>query len=110
MSSSWTDVPVPAQLHLACGGTVEHAVGTPVFNYYDHKVGVIERVAEYPDAPTMGCHDRDGGAAFWVTVRQQDGSTTLLDQSRMCTVEHAIARGWLNTATACEGITKSAVR
>lgn len=96
MSEDWAQVPVPDVLHLECGATVPHAVGSRVFNYYDHKAGHIERVATYPSAPTMPVHQRDGGAAFWVTVRHDDGTSALLDQSRLCSINHARARGWLN--------------
>jgi hypothetical protein len=93
--STWQDVTPPAQLHLEGGGVVDHAVGTRVYNYYDHKAGQIERVATRPDAPTMPVHGLDGGAAFWVTVRHDDGTSTLLDQSRMCTIEDARRFGYL---------------
>lgn len=93
--SDWKDAVPPAVLHLECGAVVEHAVGARVFNYYDGKAGVIAQRATYPQAPTMPVHQRDGGAAWWVYVRHDDGSTALLDQSRMCSVEHARARGWL---------------
>jgi hypothetical protein len=74
---------------------VEHAVGTRVFNFYDHKAGTIERVATRPEAPTMPVHGLDGGAAWWVNVRHDDGTSALLDQSRMCSIEYAVARGWI---------------
>lgn len=85
----------PATIHLACDTEVPHAVGTEVYNFYDHKPGVIERVATYPQAPTMPVHDRDGGAAWWVDVRHTDGTRALLDQSRMCSMAHARSRGWV---------------
>lgn len=95
MGTTWTEATPPAELHLECGGVVKHAVGTRVFNYYDMKAGTIERTAAYPQAPTMPVHDRDGGAAWWVNVRHDDGSMALLDQSRMCTPDYARARGWI---------------
>ena len=78
-----------------CGTEVPHAVGTRVFNYYDHKAGTIARTATYPQPGTMPCHARDGNAAWWVDVRHDDGTRALLDQSRMCSISHARARGWI---------------
>lgn len=97
MTTDWTQAQPPEVLHLECGTVVPHVVGTPVFNYYDHKAGVIERVATYPSAPTMPVHALDGGASWWVTVRHTDGSAALLDQSRMCSMEHARSRGWIKS-------------
>lgn len=94
MPENWAVALPPAELHLEDGATVAHAVGVRVFNYYDRKAGHIERVATYPSASTMPVHERDG-AAWWVTVRHDDGSSALLDQSRLCSIEHAKARGWL---------------
>lgn len=95
MNTAWMDAKPPAYLHLEGGGMVPHAEGTRVFNFYDHKVGTIERTATHPQAPTMPVHDRDGGAAWWVTVRHDDGSRADLDQSRMCSIEYARSRGWV---------------
>lgn len=92
---TWMEATPPATLRLECGAEVPHAVGTPVFNFYDMKAGVIERTATRPQAPTMPIHAWSGGAAWWVDVRHDDGSTTVLDQSRMCSMEHARARGWV---------------
>jgi hypothetical protein len=92
---TWTDATPPAVLHLEGGDVAEHVVGTRVFNFYDHKAGHIERVATYPQAPTMPVHDLDGGAAWWVDVRHDDGTHALLDQSRMCSISYARGRGWL---------------
>ena len=92
---SWEQAEPLATLHLECGTEVPHRVGTPVFNYYDMKPGVITRVATYPNAPTMPVHSRDGGASWWVTVTHDDGTGALLDQSRMCSLDHARQRGWL---------------
>jgi len=90
----WTSAIPPTQLHLACGGSVEHATGARVFNYYDHKPGVIEQAARYPSRPVTPTPD---GAAWWVKVRHDDGTAALLDQSRMCTVEYARSHGWLKS-------------
>lgn len=92
---NWQNVPVPETLHLECGAVVDHAVGTRVFNYYDRKAGTITRLATYPSAPTMPVHDSDGGAAFWVGVKHDDGTSADLDQSRMCSIDYAQTRGWV---------------
>lgn len=92
--SDWATATPPATLHLECGAVIDHAVGVRVFNFYDRKPGHISRVARSADAPTMPVHERDGGAAWWVTVTHDDGSTVLLDQSRMCSIEYAARRGW----------------
>lgn len=94
-TDEWVDAKPPSHLHLEGGGEVLHATGVRVFNYYDCKAGHIERTAVRPDAPTMPVHDKDGGVAWWVTVRHDDGSSALLDQSRMCTIDYARARGWV---------------
>lgn len=96
MDTGWTTATPPATLHLEGGAEVPHAEGTRVFNFYDHKVGTIERVATRPSAPTMPVHQRDGGAAWWVYVRHDDGTGALLDQSRMCSLNYARACGWIN--------------
>jgi hypothetical protein len=95
-TKTWMDATPPDTLHLEGGGVIPHAVGARVFNYYDHKPGTIEQTARYPQGPTMPVHGLDGGAAWWVVVRHDDGSTALLDQSRMCTINHARDRGWIN--------------
>jgi hypothetical protein len=92
------DAELPAILHLEGGAVVPHLVGTRVFNYYDRKAGIIEETARYSQAPTMPVHDLDGGAAWWVRVRHDDGSSALLDQSRMCSIEYARTRGWVTVS------------
>jgi hypothetical protein len=89
------DIELPKVLHLEGGGVVLHAVGTRVYNYYDMKAGVIEKLATCPDPATMPVHHLDGDHAWWVGVRHDDGSYALLDQSRMCTEKTARFRGWL---------------
>ena len=95
MDLSYIDATPPDELHLEGGGVVRHAVGERVFNYYDMKPGTIVETARYPDPPTMPVHALDGGAAWWVKVRHDDGSHALLDQSRLCTIDTARAKGWM---------------
>lgn len=94
-TNRWQDVAPPERLHLEDGSVIAHAVGVEVFNFYDMKAGRIERVASYPAAPSMPVHAKDG-AAFWLDVRHDDGSSALLDQSRLCSIQHAQSRGWLS--------------
>jgi hypothetical protein len=86
-------LPVPATIKLADGVVVPHEVGTAVFNYYDHKPGTIERTAERAQPDTSGL--LPDGAAWWVDVRHDDGSSASLDGSRMVSVETAKRRGWM---------------
>lgn len=88
------NVTPPETLHLEGGGVIQHMTGVRVFNYYDHKAGHIERTATFPEPGTMPVHDRDGGA-WWMFIRHDDGSGALLDQSRLCTIDTAKARGWI---------------
>jgi hypothetical protein len=89
------ELAIPTELHLECGAVVPHEIGTPVYNFYDRKPGMIERLARCAQPPTMPVHQRDGGAAWWVDVRHDDGTSALLDQSRMCSIEFARARRWM---------------
>jgi hypothetical protein len=90
---NWQDAKPPATLHLECGTEVKHEPGTPVYNYYDMKPGEITEAATYPQPLTSSKHGIDG-AAWWVRVLHDDGTTALLDQSRMCSIEFARSRGW----------------
>jgi len=93
-------LPVPTTLRLADGTDVPHEVGTRVYNFYDGEVGTIVGLATRPQPDTSG--QLPDGAAWWVDVlpdcRRGEGRsnlTTLLDGSRMCSIEHARKRGWL---------------
>ena len=80
----------PAQLRLACGHDVPHAIGTPIFNYYDGREGVITKLA--PKA--MAQPDTSGllpnGVAWWV-----DTTAGYVDGSRMCCVPCARQKGYI---------------
>lgn len=89
-----SDTTIPTHLHLEDGAIVAHAVGTRVFDYYSMKVGTITRTATHADRSLYPNHELDGGA-WWVDVTHDDGSRTMLDQSRMCSIEYARRRGWL---------------
>jgi hypothetical protein len=99
MSDEWVDAKPPAQLHLENGAVIRHEVGTRVYNYYDMKAGRITQTARYGQPPTMPVHQLDGGTAWWVVVTHDDGTTALLDQSRMCSIEYAREAGWIKPET-----------
>lgn len=52
-----------------------------VFNYYDHKAGVIR----------PSSRDRDD----WFYVDHDDGTSALLNGSRICSIQFAIRKGWV---------------
>lgn len=64
-----------------------------MFNYYDHKAGMIFQTAERPQPDASG--QLPDGVAWWVDVRHDDGSRASLDGSRMCSIETARRRGWM---------------
>lgn len=79
----------PTTLRLACGHDVDHEIGTPIFNYYDHRAGRIDRLADRPEPDTSG--RLPNGEAWWV------GTTAgMLDGSRMICQPCAVKRGWLD--------------
>lgn len=53
--------------------------GDRAYNYYDRKPGRIEAL------------ELDG----WFTFRHDDGTSALLDGSRICSLDYARARGWV---------------
>lgn len=56
--------------------------GDRAFNYYDRKVGTI-----IPDS-----FDREG----WFTFDHEDGTSTCLNGSRVCSVDFARRKGWID--------------
>lgn len=83
----------PAIIRLADGTSVPHEIGVQVYNYYDFKSGVIERLADQSEPDTSGL--LLDGLAWWVGVRHDDGSHAYLDGSRMCSIEFATKKGWI---------------
>lgn len=79
----------PAELRLACGHDVPHAIGTPIYNYYDMKAGEITRLARDYDAQPDTSGQLPNGIAWWV-----DTTTGLVDGSRMCCLPCAKRRGY----------------
>jgi hypothetical protein len=60
---------------------VQVGVGDTVYNYYEMKKGVIERYAGgYPDP--------------WFDVRHEDGTSSVLNGQRICSIEYARKRGF----------------
>lgn len=92
-NDAWMIATAPADLMLADRTIVPHAVGVRIFNYYDRKPGLIERVATRPQPDTSGM--LPDGVAWWVDVRHDDGSACSLDGSRMCSIDTARSRGWV---------------
>lgn len=80
---------------------VELTLGSAAYNYYDMKPGLIERFDDYAQPNTMRGQNCDTPVAqwtnYWFTFRHTDGSSALLDGSRICTLQRAKARGWLTT-------------
>jgi hypothetical protein len=59
----------------------EVKIGDRVYNYYDMKPGVIEGpVREMPDP--------------WFDVKHDDGTVSILNGQRICSMEYAVRRGF----------------
>jgi len=73
--------------------------GDRAFNYYDMKPGVIERIHRYPQPNTMNGQNSSTPIEewdnYWFDFNHDDGSSTTLDGSRICTVAFAIKKGWI---------------
>ena len=78
---------LPDTFVLADGQTVPLKVGEVLFNYYDMEVVTIGRLPTRDEPCTM----RPGEVAWWIVTT--DG--TSLDGSRMCTLETARQKGFL---------------
>jgi hypothetical protein len=78
---------------------VEVSEGDQAFNYYDHKPGRIGRIDERPQPDTLKGQDSstpmEEWSNHWFTFLHDDGSRTSLDGSRICSVQHAQAKGWI---------------
>lgn len=74
-------------------------VGDRVFNHYDMRAGVVESIDEYAQPDTMagqGSHTPiEEWSNYWFYLREDDGGRTLLDGSRVCSIEHARKLRWL---------------
>ena len=81
----------PELLTLADGRTVPHAIGTPIFNYYDHRAGTITRLARRGEAQPDTAGILPDGVAWWV-----DTTAGYVDGSRMIHQDTARARGWMD--------------
>ena len=79
----------PAVLRLACGHDVPHAIGQPIFNYYDMKAGEITKLATGPMAQPDTSGMLPNGIAWWV-----DTTAGYVDGSRMCCMDCAKRRGY----------------
>lgn len=76
------------------------AEGDRAFNYYDMKPGTIEQVDSYAQPDTMkgqtSATPIEEWSNHWFTFRHDDGSSALLDGSRICTEQFARVKGWLD--------------
>jgi hypothetical protein len=61
-------------------------VGDRAYNYYDMKPGKIGRLANTADADS------------WFHFEHDDGTTSLLNGARICSVEFARQRGFKNVS------------
>lgn len=78
---------------------VELSSGIRAYNYYDMKPGTIGKINEraQPD-PKKGQNSStpvEEWSNHWFDFEHDDGSVTLLDGSRICSVKYAQRRGWL---------------
>jgi len=73
--------------------------GDRAFNYYDMKVGKIERIDSYAQPNTQAGQNSSTPVAewnnYWFEFRHDDGSVSSLDGSRICSVAYAERRGWI---------------
>ena len=73
--------------------------GDRAFNHYDMKAGVISRIDKYPQPDTMKGQNTmtpvEEWSNYWFDFKQDDGSGTTLDGSRICSIEYAQRKGWL---------------
>lgn len=80
---------------------VRLSLGASAYNYYDMKPGHIERFDDHPQPNTMLGQNCDTPVAqwtnYWFTFRHTDGSSALLDGSRICSLAYAERKGWPTT-------------
>ncbi len=83
-------------------GRVLHQ-GDRAFNFYDMKPGTIGYVSLFPQPDTTKGQGEPGGPGsprdtwtnFWFDFEEDDGGISSLDGSRICSVEQARAKGWM---------------
>lgn len=73
--------------------------GDRAYNYYDMKPGTIGRVDSYAQPDTMKGQNSSTPVAewnnFWFDFLEDDGHTTSLDGSRICSLAFAARKGWI---------------
>ena len=77
---------------------VELNEGDRAFNYYDMQAGVIGKIDSYaqPD-PSKGESSSTSvlrWSNYWFDFIQDNGTTTSLDGSRICSTQFANRKGW----------------
>ena len=74
--------------------------GDRAFNYYDMEVGVIGAIDSYAQPDTMKgqtCNTPvEDWNNHWFAFISDKGGQTSLDGSRICSIQFAVAKGWLN--------------
>jgi len=82
--------------------TEDHKIlttGDRAFNYYDHKVGTIGKIDSYAQPDTMKGQNSSTPVGewnnYWFEFIHDEGGSTSLDGSRICSIEYATRRGWI---------------
>lgn len=72
--------------------------GDRAFNYYDHKWGVIGKIDDWAQPDTMAGQNSSTPVEEWTNhwfhFNHDDGTSTTLDGSRICSAAFAERKGW----------------
>jgi hypothetical protein len=83
---------------VTADGAVLHE-GDRAFNYYDMRIGRIGRIDSRPQPDTMKGQNSstpiEEWSNYWFDFVSDSGGSTSLDGSRICTVECARRKGWV---------------
>jgi hypothetical protein len=73
--------------------------GDRAFNYYDMRPGVIGKISDRAQPDTMKGQNSstpiEEWSNYWFDFQHDDGTSALLDGSRICSTRYAKNRGWL---------------
>ncbi len=72
--------------------------GDRAFNYYDHKPGVIGPIDPWPQPDTRSQDSstpQSEWTNYWFKFLHDDGSSAYLDGSRICSIQFAQKKGWI---------------
>lgn len=85
--------------HITTADNMLIETGNRAFNYYDMKPGTIGEIDSYPQPNTMAGQDSSTPMNewdnYWFKFINDDGGTTILDGSRICTMDFAHTKGWV---------------